>query len=163
MSTEGDHKFKDPVLRAEFEILPPEEGSGRRIDIVHCRNCGWHQALHAPRMKKHLENCESYKRRQPGSASNVVSASQTTNIDDYWEQLGFAVSDLGTLAATGSNEDTRPDATPRQKDALAMSAALAVIMGARPLRMLLEEDFRYFLTALSGFRYVCLTTPWNMQ
>jgi hypothetical protein len=63
MSTEGDHKFKDPVLRAEFDILPPAEGSGRKIDIVHCRNCGWHHALHAPRMKKHLENCESYKRR----------------------------------------------------------------------------------------------------
>jgi predicted anti-sigma-YlaC factor YlaD len=159
MSTGGDHEFKDPVLRAEFDILPPAEGSGRKIDIAHCRNCHqWHQALHAPRMKKHLQNCESYKRRQaeegsgPGSASNVVSASQTTDIDDYWEQLGFGVSDLGTLAATGSNEDTRPDATPRQKDALAMSAALAVIMGARPLRMLLEEDFRYFLTALSGFR-----------
>jgi hypothetical protein len=153
MST--DHEFKDPVLRAEFEILPPAEGSGRRTDVAHCRNCSWHQALHARRMRTHLENCEGYKRRQVdegGSGAGPGSASQQKNIDNYWEQLGFAVSDLGTLAATGSNEDTRPNGTPQQKDALAMSAALAVIMGARPLRMLLEEDFRYFLTALSGFQ-----------
>jgi hypothetical protein len=48
------HEFRDPKLITEFDILPPEEGSGRKTDVAHCHHCSWKQALHAPRMKQHL-------------------------------------------------------------------------------------------------------------
>jgi hypothetical protein len=153
------HEFKDPKLIAEFDIQQPEEGSGRKINVAHCHHCQWNHALHAPRMKQHLENCENYKRKQAEEgrgegAAPMVLAAENYGVDSYWEQLGFTGSELGILAAPESCDvdDTRPELSPKQKEALAMSAALAVIMGARPLRMLLEEDFRIFLTSLSGFK-----------
>jgi hypothetical protein len=156
------HEFKDPELIAEFDIRPPEEGSGKKTDIAHCHHCPWNHALHAPRMKQHLGRCANYKTKQANegkgeSAAAVILAAQNYESDSYWKQLGFDERELGILAAAAPasesiTEDTRPELSPKQKDGLAMSAALAVIMGARPLRMLLEEDFRIFLTSLSGFK-----------
>jgi hypothetical protein len=151
------HEFKDPELMAEFDIQPPEEGLRKKTDVAHCHHCPWNHALHAPRMKRHLGQCENYKRKQAEegkgeSSASMVLASRNYGVDSYWKQLGLDEGDLGILAAPANTEDTRPELSSKQKDALAMSAALAVIMGARPLRMLLEEDFRIFLTSLSGFK-----------
>jgi hypothetical protein len=115
------HEFKDPKLIAEFDIQRPEEGSGRKTDVAHCHHCQWNQALHAPRMKQHLEQCENYKRKQAKegkgeSAAHVVLASQNHGIVSYWKPL-----------RTESNgEDTRLELSPEQKDALAMSDLLRI-------------------------------------
>jgi hypothetical protein len=39
------HEFKHPVLIAEFDIRPPEEGLGKKTDVEHCRHCQWSQTL----------------------------------------------------------------------------------------------------------------------
>jgi arabinogalactan endo-1,4-beta-galactosidase len=72
-------------------------------------------------MKQHLEQCENYKRKQAKegkseSAAHVVLAFKNHGIDSYWKQLG-----------TESNgEDARPELSPEQKDALAMSDLLRI-------------------------------------
>jgi hypothetical protein len=143
------HEFRDPKLITEFDILPPEEGSGRKTDVAHCHHCSWKQALHAPRMKQHLENCANYKRKEAEEgrgegAAPMVLAAENYSVDSYWKQLGFEGSELGILTAPEfDGENTRPELSPKQKEALAMSAALAVIMGARPLRMLWKKTFEF--------------------
>jgi hypothetical protein len=93
------HEFKEPKLIAEFDIQRLEEGSGRKTDVAHCHHRQWNQALHALR-----------------SAAHVVLASQNHGIDSYWKQLG-----------TESNgENTRPELSCKQKDALAMSDLLRI-------------------------------------
>jgi hypothetical protein len=42
-----NHEFKHPVLNAEFDIRPPEEGLAKLSDVEHCRHCQWSQTLHA--------------------------------------------------------------------------------------------------------------------
>jgi hypothetical protein len=156
------YEFKDPELITEFDIRPPGEGSGKKTDVAHCHHCPWNQALHAARMKQHLGRCANYKTKQANegkgeSAAAVVLAARNYESDSYWKQLGFDERELGILAAPAGGsitDDTRPELSPKQKDGLAMSATLAVIMGARPLRMHSEEDFRIFLTTLSGFKCV---------
>jgi hypothetical protein len=129
------YEFRDPKLIAEFDILPPEEGSGRKTNVAHCHHCQWKHALHAPRMKQHLENCENYKRKQAEEgrgegAAPMVLAAENYGVDSYWKQLGFEGSELGILAAPEfDGEDTRPELSPKQKEALARSRFSAISIG----------------------------------
>jgi hypothetical protein len=50
-----NHEFKHPVLVAEFDIRPPEEGLGKKAGAalnIRYRHCQWSQTLHAPQLKQ---------------------------------------------------------------------------------------------------------------
>jgi hypothetical protein len=47
------------------------------------------------------------------SAAHIVLASLNYGVDSYWKQLGSG----------SNNEDTRPEVSPKPKDALAMSTS----------------------------------------
>jgi hypothetical protein len=59
-----NHSFRDPELERQFEIQLPREG--RKIAVVRCHHCPWTRSIHAARMKRHLKECEGYKRYQMG-------------------------------------------------------------------------------------------------